>query len=78
MGAAVGALCESGEQNNLSYSFVARGVVRVAEQHLDETEDVRVEILDEEQVWDMLVNDDLKQALMAAPLWRFFALKGRG
>ena len=64
--------------NNLSYSFVARGVVRVAEQHPDETEDVRVEILDEEQVWDMLVNDDLKQALMAAPLWRFFALKGRG
>jgi len=72
-------LCANpGSQNNLSYSFVARGVVRVAEQHLDETEDVRVEILDEEQVWDMLVNDDLKQALMAAPLWRFFALKGRG
>ena len=72
-------LCANpGSQNNLSYSFVARGVVRVAEQHLDETEDVRVEILDEEQVWDMLVNDDLKQVIMAGPLWRFFGLKGRG
>lgn len=64
-------------QNNLSYSFIARGVVKMAEQHLDETEDIRVEILSEDEVWDMLVNDRLKQALMVAPLWKYFALKGR-
>ncbi len=50
---------------------------RIAEQHLDETEDIRVELLSEDEVWDMLVNDNMKQALMAAPLWKYFALKGR-
>ncbi|MDE6061869.1 MAG: NUDIX hydrolase [Duncaniella sp.] len=64
-------------QNNLSYSFIARGVERIAEQHLDDTEDIKVEILTEDEVWDMLVNDNMKQALMAAPLWKYFALKGR-
>ncbi len=70
-------LCANpGSQNNLSYSFIARGVVRMDSQHLDETEDIKVEILDEAEVMEMLVNDRLKQALMAAPLWKFFAMKG--
>lgn len=64
-----------GSQNNLSYSFIARGVVPMTSQHLDETEDIKVEILDESEVWDILVNDRLKQALMVAPLWKYFALK---
>lgn len=70
-------LCANpGSQNNLSYSFIASGVVRMDSQHLDETEDIKVEILDEAEVLEMLVNDRLKQALMAAPLWKFFAMKG--
>lgn len=64
-----------GSQNNLSYSFIARGVERISGQHLDATEDIKVEILSEEEVWRMLVNDEMKQALMAAPLWKYFALK---
>ena len=64
-----------GSQDNLSYSFIARGVEKISEQHLDETEDVKVEILTEAQVYSMLANDELKQALMAAPLWKYFALK---
>lgn len=73
-------LCANpGSQNNLSYSFVARGVVRMDSQHLDETEDIKVEILDESEVREMLAGDVLKQALMAAPLWKFFAMKdGKG
>lgn len=65
-------------QNNLSYSFIARGVERIAEQHLDATEDIRVELLTEDEVWEMLVGDNMKQALMAAPLWKYFALKKQG
>lgn len=64
-----------GSQNNLSYSFIARGVKPMTTQHLDATEDIKVEILTEDEVWQMLVNDDMKQALMAAPLWKYFALK---
>lgn len=62
-----------GSQNNLSYSFIATGVERVAEQHLDETEDVAVRLLSRDEVLQLLHSDTLKQALMAAPLWKYFA-----
>ena len=63
-----------GSQNNLSYSYIARGVEKISGQHLDETEDIKVEILTKDQVYDMLIHDRLKQALMCAPLWKYFAL----
>ncbi len=61
--------------NNLTYCFLACGVERVARQHLDESEDIAVLLKSEAQVLDMLKGDHMKQALMAAPLWRYFALK---
>ncbi|MCM1164086.1 MAG: NUDIX hydrolase [Muribaculaceae bacterium] len=63
-----------GSQNNLTYCYTARGVTLQSEQHLDKTEDIRVELLTEQEVYDMLASDNLKQALMAAPLWKHFAL----
>ena len=59
--------------NNISHCFVAKGVKKIGTQHLDSTEDLEVVLLDRSQVWDLMVNDQVKQALMAAPLWRFFA-----
>ena len=59
--------------NNLSYSFVARNVEPIATQHLDATEDLAVHLLGRDEVLSMLRRDELKQALMAAPLWKFFA-----
>lgn len=47
----------------------------MARQHLDESEDIAVLLKSEAQVFDMLKGDHMKQALMAAPLWRYFALK---
>lgn len=61
---------------NLTYCFLATGVEQVSAQHLDATEDIEVRLLSEEEVKSMLLNDELKQALMAAPLWKYFALKG--
>ena len=63
-----------GSQNNLSYSYIARGVEKISGQHLDQTEDIEVVLLSEAEVYDMLINDRLKQALMCAPLWKYFAL----
>ena len=37
------------------------------------TEDIRVCLLNREQVLDLLVCDQVRQSLMAAPLWRYFA-----
>lgn len=61
--------------SNLTHCFLARGVKKISGQHLDATEDITVCLLDETQVKDLLVNDQIRQALMAAPLWKYFAGK---
>lgn len=59
--------------NNLTYSFIAEGVKRIGTQHLDATEDINVKILSEEDVKQLLRDDKIKQSLMAAPLFKYFA-----
>ena len=61
--------------NNLTYCFLATGVERVSMQHLEATEDITVHLLTEAEVKALLVNDEIRQSLMAAPLWKYFALK---
>lgn len=62
--------------NNLNYCFIATGVERIGEQHLDDTEDINVHLLTPEEVKQLLINDRIKQSLMAAPLWKYFAQQG--
>lgn len=64
--------------DNLTYCYVARGVRKVSGQSLDATEDVAVKILTEKELKEMLIADRFRQSLMAAPLWKYFALKGSG
>ncbi|MBP3774225.1 MAG: NUDIX hydrolase [Bacteroidaceae bacterium] len=59
--------------NNLSYSFLAEGVMPMSQQHLDSTEDLEVHILTKEKVYELLKNGGLMQALMVAPLWKYFS-----
>ena len=61
--------------SNITHCFLARGVKKISGQHLDATDDITVCLLDETQVKDLLVNDQIRQALMAAPLWKYFAGK---
>lgn len=61
--------------NNLTYCYLATGVERMSTQHLEETEDITVHLLTEAEVKELLVNDEIRQALMAAPLWKYFSLK---
>lgn len=62
--------------NNLTHSFLAVGVEKVSDQHLDATEDISVYLLDPAYVRELLVNNQILQALMAAPLWKFFSSEG--
>lgn len=59
---------------NRSYTFLAEDVVPVSAQHLEPTEDITVHLLTPEEVRALLEADDIKQALMAAPLWKYFCL----
>lgn len=59
--------------NNLTHCFIATGVQKLQDQHLDRTEDIEVTLLTRQEVLDLLNSDTLKQALMLAPLWKYFA-----
>lgn len=64
--------------NNVSHCFLALGVTPLGDRHLEPTEDITVHLLSEDEVHRLLVNDEIKQALMAAPLWKYFALRAAG
>ena len=57
---------ESGPQ------FLAVGVEKVSGQHLDATEDIDVYLLDQDYVRELLGSNQILQALMTAPLWKYF------
>lgn len=58
--------------SNYTHCFEARGVELLEAQHLDRTEDIEVCLFDPSEVFKMLQNDEIKQSLMAAPLWKYF------
>lgn len=58
---------------NLTYSYIAEGVTQIDTQHLDETEDINVRLLSKHEVKQLLRDDKIKQSLMAAPLFKYFA-----
>ena len=58
--------------NNLAHSFLAVGVEKVSGQHLDATEDIAVSLHDPAFVRALLEDNQILQALMAAPLWKYF------
>lgn len=64
-----------GTHNNLTYCFLAIDVEPVMERHLEETEDIAVELLTCEEVKELLMQDEILQASHVAPLWKFFATK---
>lgn len=61
--------------NNWTYCYVAEGVEPVSTQHLEKSEDISVHLLTAEEVRWLLDNDEIKQSLMLAPLWKYFVEK---
>mgnify|MGYP002287639380 FL=1 len=59
--------------NNLTYCFLAEGVEWMGEPSPDATEDLDVHLLTESQVRELLCSDGIRQALHAAPLWKYAA-----
>ena len=57
---------------NMTHCFVATGVEKVSDQHLDATEELEVHLLSQDEVQTLLRNNEMIQSLMIAPLLRFF------
>ena len=57
---------------NMAHCFLAEGVEKIAGQHLDANEELEVHLMSREQVMGLLRNNEMIQALMIAPLLRYF------
>ena len=66
----------AGACTNYSHTYVAKGVEQISTQHLESTEDIKICLTDQDEVIRMLKNDEFHQAMMAAPLWKYFAING--
>ena len=56
---------------SICHIYIATGVKRVSEQHLDETEDIDIQILTKEELIKAMCNGEISQGDMLAPLWRY-------
>ena len=63
----------SSTMTNITHCFVATGVEKISEQHLDDTEDLEVYTFTQSEVKEMIRQGEFMQALMVAPLLRFFS-----
>ena len=66
----------AGSMTNWSHTFIAEGVVPVDSQNLEATEDITIHLMSKQEVYELLKNGHFAQALMVAPLWRYFAENG--
>ena len=62
--------------SNYSHTFLAVGVEKNQERHLEKTEDIDVYLMTADEVLEVLRQGGIVQALHAAPLWKYFCLKG--
>lgn len=69
-------LCESYPNtsgcSNKCYTFIATNVQKVKEQTLDKTEEIIVHRISENEIKVMMLDGRISEAVMLAPLWRFF------
>ena len=63
----------SSTMTNLRHCFLAEGVEKTALQNLDASEDLEVYVFSQEEVRQKLQQGDFVQALMVAPLWKYFS-----
>ena len=58
---------------NLTHCFIATGLEKVQEQELENSEEIEVQLFELADVKQILLNNEMPQALQAAALWRFIA-----
>ncbi len=61
--------------NNVCYTFIAYGVKPQEQPHREISEDIHVSLMTEEEVRNLLETNEIIEAVMAAPLWRYINRK---
>ena len=61
--------------NNVCYTFVTYGVKLLAPLHREITEDIRILLMTEDKVRYLLETNEIIEAVMAAPLWKYINRK---
>lgn len=59
--------------NNITHCFLATGVKKISQQHLDATEDIEVYLFPQEEVKAMISRGEFVQSLMLVPLLKYFS-----
>ena len=54
--------------------FIAEDVERINDQALEDSEDLTVHLFSLDEVKELLMNGEIIQATMAAPLWKYMAV----
>lgn len=57
------------------YHFVATNVERIKDPNPEKTEDIKLHLLTEQQLKQIMLDGRIAEAVMLAPLWRYFANK---
>lgn len=57
--------------NNLCYTFLAKGVKKLAEPQLEVSEDLRIHFLTKNEIKDLLLTNSIIEGVMQAPLWKY-------
>lgn len=60
---------------NYCYCFLAKGVKKIREQSLDQSEDIRVRLVSEEELRELLLADSFIEGIMSAPIWKYLSTK---
>ncbi len=63
-------------QTNVTHCFLATDVEWKQAPELEHTEDITVHLLSVDEVKTLLNHNEILQALMAAPLWKYMAVFG--
>ena len=66
--------CNPATMNNRTYCFLARGVKKIGEPHLDDGEAFDVKLFPVGDIPSMLLRGEFVQAMHVAPLWKFVYL----
>lgn len=64
-----------GSMSNLTHCFLAVGVEKISDQSLDATEELTVQLMSEDEIISLLESGQIYQALMVAPLYKYFSKK---